>query len=477
MSTTPSASRTTPSPDRSESGSVSVVMVFTILVTLLLGGLVFNIAHSIFEKIDLQNRADLVALTVGKRQAIAMNKVVELNHRAGEQLARAVVPLALVGSGTTFVELSAAQRADARNLAGRIGDGARTLRSLGSETAADEPMGGELPTGGALGEALIGLRRRLVEEYDARIAAGGGAPIQEPAILEEWRALARLADRFEPRRPTALVIVGEQVPETLRAARILIEDRPRKALRIAQIAGELNEVTPGLFPWGPGLPVVPEAPALGGDAVAGFAGSQIVAATWPWVLVGRAAILDELEPLRLSGAARIFEAWTVRATAELAQAIYRDHGVAMHVMAQSRPGSKGTEPWTRDPEAADRLFSVVVLAHRPARQGLAATLFPPASPDGTVTHAQFFLHSASPQEPGPIAGPLQPNVSWDTLNWAVRVAAFPHDGPVRRPVSRPRWAARINPVTRFDECADRSPEPFRGLLEPLAPLSRELQTH
>ncbi|MFO0953404.1 MAG: hypothetical protein U0835_20095 [Isosphaeraceae bacterium] len=476
----PSASTITPSPDPRdpEDGSTSAVMVLVVLFVMLLALMLMNQAQTVFGKVDLQNRADVVALTLAKRTAIAMNKLVVFNHRTGEELAKAAVTLALVGETVSPVDLPPNDQAEAHRLAGEIKALAAALRVEGQSPFADGTLSRSLEYGGAAGQAMIRLRRALVEDYAARLASGVDDPTAERAILNEWNAVDRVADATAADRPEALRIVKSTVPGLLAEADELVKARPGKSVRISQVASGLNDVDPALFPKRPGLPVVPESHDLGGSSPAkSFRHAQIVESAWPWVLVLRRGLAARLARDTLSDAEGLFRDWTETMTLRLAREVYASTGLAMYILMGSQPGRKGFEAWTHDREAADELFSVVVLTHRPPLLNLAPGLFRTQQPDGPVAHAQYFLHSAPPQKPGSLSAPLQPDVGWDTLNWSTRVASFPHDGPVVTPTYRPRWDARLMPVTRLDEAGPHLEGSFRQAVQPFLPAERSIQTH
>ncbi|MCC9608586.1 pilus assembly protein TadG-related protein [Blastopirellula sp. JC732] len=103
--------------------------------------------------------------------------------------------------------------------------------------------------------------------------------------------------------------------------------------------------------------------------------------------------------------------------------------LAMVVMKSTYSGNqshKGREPWIKDERLAERYFTVVGFAYRPAEESVfSANVFANSHPGGTFAYAQGMVYNANEQvEPPTSPGSTQPNVGWDTLNW---------ESPVRAP--------------------------------------------
>jgi hypothetical protein len=138
-------------------------------------------------------------------------------------------------------------------------------------------------------------------------------------------------------------------------------------------------------------------------------------------------------------------------------------GVRPFVVKGWGPGlpKKGEEAWTKaeGSRRADELFGTVAFASRPALPLTSAAIFRRTNPDGLTAFAQAMVYNGNPQSPGGPAD-LQPQVGWDTLNWANRVKEFPGDRPgddsypvpsVERPRIKLNWQAKLVPVSRLNE--------------------------
>jgi hypothetical protein len=87
---------------------------------------------------------------------------------------------------------------------------------------------------------------------------------------------------------------------------------------------------------------------------------------------------------------------------------------------------KGFEPWRKGVEPAEKYFTVMGFAYRPAHDGLFAdVLFKSAHVEGNLAISQAMVYNASLERlPGSDdPGSVQPSVSWDTLNWEIPVQA------------------------------------------------------
>jgi hypothetical protein len=108
----------------------------------------------------------------------------------------------------------------------------------------------------------------------------------------------------------------------------------------------------------------------------------------------------------------------------------------MYVMRDSAPAMKGYEPWTLDPIAAERYFTVLAHATNVQTPAFGAPrFFPKPTVAGPVCFAQAMVYNASGRDvpagggsPTSAPGVRQPNTCWDTLNW-------------RFPVKAPEWGA------------------------------------
>ncbi len=173
-----------------EDGAMTLFMVITAFLLLLLTGLILHQGAAIVRKIDLQNQADAVAMTVGGSHAEALNRLVTQQHLAGEELAWAVIPEALAGPHVSADDLEPPARRQAEALRAEIVALAKALQLRGEPTPAEPVLVQEITSGATTGEGKVRLRAALVRHYQQRLA-GTASVADEIAILKEWNALTQ----------------------------------------------------------------------------------------------------------------------------------------------------------------------------------------------------------------------------------------------------------------------------------------------
>jgi hypothetical protein len=462
---------------------MTAFMVVTALLILLLLGMLSNQGLAVVRKINLQARADAIAVAVGTSQADAFNRLVSLQHLIGEQLAWAVVPEALAGPGADAADLGPDDRRAADQLDARIGELAPALNLLGQATPAADELRQPIRSGATTGQAKLRLRQVLVRLYEQRLAGEQADPADENEILSEWLVLTQLEDQARAAVAAKESLLTGSIPALLASAKEIVDQRGAEAARQAATAAGLDTadgLVSGLWPLAPALPVQPESLDLdlnAPDPLTALRQAQIVQAAWPWVLYDRQPVRQRLEPLVIANAAALYDDWALPTTTRLARRVYLESGLALFVMADSVRGSQGAAPWIQDSRLADHRFGILALAYRTAPTPLAERIFPATNPDGLLAHAQLMLYNAPPQ---PVQGDdpqLQPCFGWDTLNWSVPVARSGNLTPVVMPQVQPNWRARLVPVTLLNEASDSLPDPFRAPVAPLVPVPRSLQTH
>lgn len=154
----------------------------------------------------------------------------------------------------------------------------------------------------------------------------------------------------------------------------------------------------------------------------------------------------------------------------------------------NRIAQKGLENWTRatdaDKSRAEEMFTMVGFAHRDYASLFSPRVFPSGNQRGITTFAQSLFYNANEQRPvstGGKPGSTQPNVGWDTLNWAPPVAApewaskptvaekqwpweiFKAARKVPGTQVRLNWQAKLMPVTRGPLAKSRLKVPVKML--------------
>ena len=169
--------------------------------------------------------------------------------------------------------------------------------------------------------------------------------------------------------------------------------------------------------------------------------TQWVRATYPQTDAFRAPIrawLKQWAPK--SEAASHFEKWTNRYTLVKAWQFRSGHRtqksgrrvtwsrkkkpLQMLVMQDTyRNGrdQKGREKWTgsgrESKQEAEKLFTLIGVAHRDYQPLFSEVLYPAPSDTGITAYAQAIFYNANPQRPNSSRGSTQAKVGWDTLNW------------------------------------------------------------
>jgi hypothetical protein len=169
--------------------------------------------------------------------------------------------------------------------------------------------------------------------------------------------------------------------------------------------------------------------------------TQWVRATYPQADSFRAPIrawLKQWAPK--SNAADHFEKWTNRYTLVKAwqfRSGYRPRKsgnqvswqkqkkpLQMLVMRDAYRGSrdrKGFEKWTGGNDAskreAEKLFTLIGVAHRDYQPLFSQVLYPSSSETGATAYAQAIFYNANEQKPGSGRNASQEKIGWDTLNW------------------------------------------------------------
>ena len=216
--------------------------------------------------------------------------------------------------------------------------------------------------------------------------------------------------------------------------------------------------------------------------------TQWVRATYPQVDAFRAPIRAWLKKwLPKSKAAESFDKWTNRYTMIKAwqfRSGYRPrvsnnvvtwsrqkdrlHMFVMKGSFRGKVSRKGREDWTgRDATSmrnAEKLFTLMGIAHREYKPLFSEILYPAPSDNGMTAYAQSIFYNANKQQPTSGSSSRQAKLGWDTLNWDPDVdvpewgadalesaAKWPweaFDGSAQRSVAKVKlnWQAKLMPV-------------------------------
>jgi hypothetical protein len=485
---------------------LSFVSVIVLLFILVLIGLVANVGYVINRKMEVQNSADAVAYSSAIWMARGMNVITATNHLVGEMQALVVLHAAIGGEELEnkppldpSEALAAKARLDAATT--ELDEAWLAAHAVGAETIAYpqqyEKVGERVTSGATYRAALTDLKKALAKVYFAKAAAAVleksafpptvaiGAAVDvaatgvEVMILAEYTTLKAM-ETFA-KSPAVLgfrnLLSNQLLPGASAFERLAVEAVPHAAAGVARAIAERNETSGGIYPAAPPLPVLREHPSN-----ADLPTSALVRTTFPWVAYDRTPVLRMTKWMIFSHTRDHYLDYTNRYTLLKSKELV-GHGFAMYVM--TRPGeSKGHEPWTSDSRLADRKFTVVGFAHRPAKTLMSSSVFGTPNSDGIVACAQAIVYNANRQNPGNGPPTFQPEVGWDTLNWQppVMSSGAYEFAKTEESTTCPRylvnWQAKLVPVSRLGEAA-RSGEvsgPFQ-VLQRLGSGSKQLLTH
>jgi hypothetical protein len=508
-----------------EDGMISLAAVLAVLFFLVLVALVGNVGVVVNHKIEAQNAADAVTISSARQMARGLNAVTAANHLLGELLSLVALHEAIGGKFNDdgdegYPDDLTARLRDAR---ARIDGYEQTLderkrdheilrkttsynaryiawdevRDADKKHAAADNMLldsradlkrvlGDVYLVKNVGLGLYSLGEKITWPPLAAFLEGVGALMYEAASLVEvyirveWEALGvfeEIARDTKGLRDEVFSLLPN-----IRQFELDVRERvPELVSQTARAVGERNGGLGASFPQTRPLVVVddPSRPGYGDS----FRRSQVVRATFPWVNYDRQPILRLTRWMVFSHARDHYKEWSNLMTLQKGRELY-DRGVYLLMLLDSAPDQKGHEIWTHQPEAADQMFSLMGFAHRPPPKLWSPGFYPAVNRDGYTTFAQALVYNANAQAEDPQPGEFQPEVGWDTLNWASPAAdsnalEYGHDrDDTGCPKIRLNWQAKLVPVTRLREAIESPPDPsLAPALQRLDPDSPLAQTH
>ncbi len=118
--------------------------------------------------------------------------------------------------------------------------------------------------------------------------------------------------------------------------------------------------------------------------------------------------------------------------------------IQMFVLTDSFRGDrdrKGREKWTGSSSdamrEAEKLFTLIGVAHREYEPLFSETLYPSTSKTGMTAYAQAIFYNANTQQPGSGRSRFQQKIGWDTLNWDPSIDVPEWGAPAHQ--SAPKW--------------------------------------
>jgi hypothetical protein len=478
-----------------DEGMVSLATIVAVLFFVLLIGLAGNVGQAVSQKIEVQNAADATAYSGAVWVARGMNAVTVTNHVIGELMALVVLHEAFGGKALDENKPHGPKIVNPLNLAitGSYGTAQTSL-----PIPAPKPPGpveeSEIRAQATLFDSKVQLKALLAGLYLVHGAGGAlekfpptagigqvicdvawaleGKVVQEYITLDAIDELARAISESGLKE-----FVIDLTGMLMQYERAVVQHAPQKSRAGAEQIAQANQTTGALFPEEPQLPLAPQ------DESVDIERSQLVRASYPWVLAWRKPIREAMFlPLFLSGARGYYRKYTHQYATEKAQEVREQQGLNLFVLKDFKPPNveKFHEPWVNDSRRADELFTLMGFARRDFSPLFSPAVYKTANQGGMVAYAQAMIHNANPNL-GDSDGNRQAVVGWDTLNWLHDPAVYEHaanpDNEPEPPQIRINWQVKLIPVTRLREARGALPAAFRSVLERTLPEIEILQTH
>jgi hypothetical protein len=498
---------------KSEEGMLSLVSLFVILAFLIIIGLLANVGRVTSQKIETQNAADAATYSAAVELARGMNTVTAVNHSIGELTALIILIQALVGDTdkqpddapaptdsylqiayqaatdifpTVPVNDSAYNDVKEKPLANEaIWDSCVQLKKVLTYAYAAHFVGGLLEKGEAI--PIIGPLL-----YALGIGIEGVAALFEAKVWQEWetlKILTQIGDALAQLKP----VLKQAISTLYTYSTGVVNQSPSHARDAATLAGTSNQCpTIALYPDPPPMPLTAEPSQLNTPAK-----SQLMRATTPWVQWWRQPLMEFGRlALTLSQFACWFEKRSADDTKTIVNDLKQNSNINLYILKELdlNNSDKMSEPWRNAGNSrtdADKLFTVVGFAYRPAPGVLSTTrIFGQANAAGLVCYAQAMIYNGGQQKSawGDGSWQRQPRGAWDTLNWSGDVPEYPgptleedltcaiQDTP--QPLISLGWQAKLVPMTQLEDAKSaQSPGNIQNVLKQIAPDPDLSRTH
>ncbi len=476
-----------------DEGMVSLATIVAVLFFVLLIGLAGNVGQAVSQKIEVQNAADATAYSGAVWMARGMNAVTVTNHVIGELMALVVLHEAFGGKALDDDKPFEQGTVDAANLAITIAH-ATIIPTVIAPAGPDPVDEQSIHAQATLFDSKMQLKVLMAAVYSMH---GAGEALQkfpsttaagevialtayglELKVIQEYYTLNALEELARSIHDSGLKkFVIDLTGLLMQYERSVVQHAPQKSRAGAEQIAQANQTTGALFPEEPQLPLAPQ------DESVDIERSQLVRASYPWVLAWRKPIREAMFlPLFLSGARGYYRKYTHQYATEKAQEVREQQGLNLFVLKDFKPPNveKFHEPWVNDSRRADELFTLMGFARRDFSPLFSPAVFKTANQGGMVAYAQAMIYNANPNL-GDSDGNRQAVVGWDTLNWLRDPAVYEHaanpDNEPEPPQIRINWQVKLIPVTRLSEARGALPAAFRSVLERTLPEIDLLQTH
>lgn len=516
---------------------ITIISVVTFLFFLLLANLVWNMGWNSTTKMRTQNAADATSYSTALWMARGHNAITATNHMMGEMMAFIVVRSSLGESHDKRKDHGDIPRSDLpkwlinflgpqdeKHQENRFNNAGSELRKAHDKAEniqpnfppiafkvmrnAPEVDGSNVEIGSAISDGRYYLIKILTVNYHIKFVAGVLEKVPFPPVqavglaidgftlgidlmvMVEWIALQGMELAYRGTAPLhqAVWTAGFRLARTFQKG---VENFvPPLAFTAGRNIAKENGCEGAIYP----MPLAGSPPLKFHleDDPGGVRGrsdsenesmrrSQIVRATYPWVVYHRRPLIDILNFLFLSRTSYHFVFWTNDLTLVKCRELYNEgDDFFFPVIAGSNSNNKGSESWTNNSRELEDRFAVIGFAHhKPIRYSAPSILGNPL-PKGMAAYSMSLVYNANGRE-GNSGSEFQPNWGWDTLNWelptqpsaAMELPANPdphRNGHDRRETgTRPKvklnWQAKLVPVSsRVYDAIPASMGPHKELL-------------
>ena len=477
-------------------GAMYVVMLLSMIAYLVLGMFVLDIARATGRKIEMGNAADSSAYSAGLMMARGMNAVTVSNHHMGEAMSFIILHSAIAGPNVSATDKNSRQRSEDSMLSFNLALNGAGAKAVGGRAVTYPDCARRINAGGTVCDGKLLLKMELNALYEAQIFFAACwqfeivealSDFEEDFIKPEWDALDRMEKSARQSLSARRAIERDLIGSIMKYQDDVMRDIPLLSSKAAIKIGELHRTKGASFPGKPELPVEPEKyHASKSNHENRMAKTQIVRASYPWVLFDREPIISQCQlKLKLSNSAEFYREWSDYYTTERSLHVYQSLNKQLKVIRDNRLPDKGTELWTHDSKNTDKHFSVIGFAYEKNQMPIGLPVLKPQNTAGLVTTAQAITYNANPQKPAQTSGRFQPEIGWDTLNWKTPVRssmAFEYPQSIPFSASCPRieinWQTKLVPVTAYlDKSVGDTPSEVSSVIRRVTPVPKALRTH
>ena len=460
-----------------EAGSMTLVNTIIVMWVVLMIAFVFNADRLTQPRGKTQIAADYAAASVGDLAADMMKELVALNHLIGEQLSKVIIHESWGGPGLDANEEADTSSHDAALLASKLAyEVAAKAAKIPPNTIAYDDVKEKVIASeeSTEFETKTRLKELLTWTYGTKAAASFMIASKFAPVVAAGVALHAAADAFELKikqeyltanlmheAMVKLVPVKQNIRDTVlpqlkRKTEEIVQQFPGLAKQYAQqsVASFQDAMKVGVvgFEGEPELPVeidpyaeaitLPNLEQLPADGTLPFLDieesgitrdqinkvTQLARTTFPLVVYDREPLLKGMKLLMsLAQTHKHYKHYTEKYSKDITSQLQLEEDMGLYVIKEHTM-NKGYQLWTEDAEAADKLFSYIVVVHQESPEIVGKQLvFSEHNPTGIFSSAQVTLYNGNLQKRNKahidltvkrIRPNLQPVVGYDTLGWA-----------------------------------------------------------